>query len=56
MDVYLNVVCCYCCLLFYYGNSNKKELQQITVNHSEILTLKTLRIFTKNVMQNHILL
>ena len=34
MDVYLNVVCCYCCLLFYYENSNKKELQQITVNHS----------------------
>ena len=34
---------------------SKQELQQITLNHSSILTLKTLWILSKNVLQNHIL-
>ena len=34
---------------------NKGEIQQIAFNHYQILTLKTLWIFIKNVLQNNIL-
>ena len=37
-------------------NPNKEEVEQIAYNHSSDINLKTLWIFTKNVLQNHILL
>ena len=33
---------------------NRRDLQQIAINHSSNLTLKTSRGFTKNVPENHI--
>ena len=45
-----------CTHFFIMKIPNKQEFQQIAINHSSDINSKQFLIFTKNVLQNHILL